>query len=417
METKILSKHWDDKEHASYEGYVKNGGYKALKKALEMNPDDVIEEVKKSNIRGRGGAGFPTGLKWSFIPKKTDKPKYVVCNADESEPGTFKDREFFRHDPHAVLEGIAICAWAIQANNAYIYIRGEFVREAKLLQKAIDEAYEAGVFGKNVLGTDFHLECVLHRGAGAYVCGEETGLLESIEGKKGQPRNKPPFPAVEGLFGCPTVINNVETLAAVTWVLANGAEAYTKMGTEKSAGTKLCSLSGPVKNPGVYEVEMGYPLRRLIEEEGGGMLDGKELLAVIPGGSSVPPLVDEEIDKALLSYESMQELGTALGTASVIVIPTDYSVVTALKVISRFYAEESCGQCVPCREGTGWLYRLLARIDEGKGTKKDLEVLESLANKIPGRTICALADAAAWPVRGFLRVFRDKFEAAVQDNS
>ena len=417
METKILSKHWDEKEHASYEGYVKNGGYEALKKTLEMNPDDVIEEVKKSNIRGRGGAGFPTGLKWSFIPKKTDKPKYVVCNADESEPGTFKDREFFRYDPHSVLEGIAICAWAVQANHSYIYIRGEFVREAKLLQKAIDEAYEAGIFGKNVCGSDFQLECVLHRGAGAYVCGEETGLLESIEGKKGQPRNKPPFPAVEGLFGCPTVINNVETLAAMPWIMGHGGEEYAKMGTEKSAGTKMCCISGPVKNPGVYEVEMGYSLRRLIDEEGGGMLDGKELLAVIPGGSSVPPLIVEEIDQANISYESMQDLGSALGTASLIVIPTDYSVVTALKVISRFYAEESCGQCVPCREGTGWLYRLLVRIDEGKGTKKDLEVLESLTKKISGKTICALGDAAVWPVQGFLRVFRDKFEAAVQDNS
>ncbi len=413
METRLLTKYWDDPEHWTLKGYVKNGGYQGLKKSLGMAPDDVIEEVKKSGLRGRGGAGFPCGLKWSFVPKDTDKPKYIVCNSDESEPGTFKDRAIIWNDPHSIIEGIAIAAWAVGANTAYIYIRGEFAEEALLLEQAIREAYSEGYLGKGICGSDFDLDLYVHRGAGAYICGEETGMLESIEGKKGQPRNKPPFPASEGLFQCPTVINNVETLATVPWIIVNGGEAYAQYGTEKSKGTKLCGISGPVKRPGVYEVEMGYPIEQFIEELAGGMVEGKKLRALIPGGSSTPPISSEDVKKAKISYESLQELNSALGTAGMIVIPEDFSLVESLAVISRFYADESCGQCTPCREGTGWLNKLTWKIFNGDGTPRDIEALEYVSNNMQGRTICALADAAAWPVQGFLRVFRQDFEKAV----
>ncbi len=413
METRLLTKYWDDPEHWTLKGYIKNGGYQGLKKSLEMSPDDVIEEVKKSGLRGRGGAGFPCGLKWSFVPKDSDKPKYVVCNSDESEPGTFKDRAIIWNDPHSVLEGIAIASWAVQAHTAFIYIRGEFAKEAELLQYAIDEAYKEGYLGKNILGSDFSLDIFIHRGAGAYICGEETGMLESIEGKKGQPRNKPPFPATEGLFNCPTVINNVETLATIPWIIVNGGESYAQYGTEKSKGTKLCGISGPVKRPGVYEVEMGYPLEQLLEELAGGMLEGKKLRAVIPGGSSTPPISAEDVKRAKLSYESLQELGSALGTAGIIVIPDDFSPIEALAVISRFYADESCGQCTPCREGTGWLNKLTWKIHLGMGSERDIKSLDYVSSNMQGRTICALADAAAWPVQGFLKVFGEEFKKAV----
>jgi len=413
METRLLTKYWDDPEHWTLKGYLKNGGYQGLKKSLEMAPDLVIEEVKKSGLRGRGGAGFPCGVKWSFVPKNTDKPKYIVCNSDESEPGTFKDRAIIWNDPHSIIEGIAIAAWAVGAHTAYIYIRGEFTEEALLLEQAIREAYSEGYLGKGICGSDFNLELYVHRGAGAYICGEETGMLESIEGKKGQPRNKPPFPASEGLFQCPTVINNVETLAAVPWIITNGGEAYAQYGTEKSKGTKLCGISGPVKRPGIYEVEMGYPIEQFIEELAGGMIDGKELKALIPGGSSTPPISREDVKKAKISYESLQELNSALGTAGMIVIPEDFSLIESLAVISRFYADESCGQCTPCREGTGWLNKLTWKILNGDGTLRDIQALEHVSANMQGRTICALADAAAWPVQGFLKVFRQDFEKAV----
>lgn len=414
METKILTTHWNDPAHAKLATYLKNGGYSGLKKALAMSPDAVIEEVKRSKIRGRGGAGFPAGMKWSFIPKSNDKPKYIVCNADESEPGTFKDRAIFHHDPHSMLEGIAICAWAVQAHTAYIYIRGEFIEEAALLETAIAEAYQSGFFGKDIGGSDFHLDVYLHRGAGAYICGEETGMLESLEGKKGQPRNKPPFPATHGLFGCPTVINNVETLAAIPWIILHGGEAYAKFGTEKSAGTKLVGISGPVKKPGLYEVEMGYPLMRFLEELAGGLSDGVTLRAVIPGGSSTPPLTPEQCLSAALSYESLEALGSALGTAGIIVIPDSISVIEAMAVIARFYADESCGQCTPCREGTGWLNKLMWRLYAKQGRPSDLRALRQISEGMKGRTICALADAAAWPMEGFLRAFPKDFEQATR---
>jgi NADH-quinone oxidoreductase subunit F len=417
METKILTKYWNDPAHAQLETYVEHGGYKGLKQCLDMAPERVIEEVKKSKLRGRGGAGFPCGTKWSFIPKNSTQPKYIICNADESEPGTFKDRAIFWRDPHSMLEGIAIAAWAVQANTAYIYIRGEFVEEAKLLKKAIEQAYSTGYLGKSICGSDLDLEVYLHRGAGAYICGEETGLLESLEGRKGQPRNKPPFPASNGLFQCPTVINNVETLATIPWIINNGGDAYAQMGTAQSSGTKLCGVSGPVKKPGIYEVEMGYPMMQLLDELAGGMLDGKQLRAVIPGGSSTPPITAEEAKIAQISYESLDKLGSALGTAGMIVLPKDFSVIKAMAVISRFYADESCGQCTPCREGTGWLNKLMWRINAGNGQPRDLKALEYISQNMRGRTICALADAAAWPMLGFLRIFREEFEQAVRPQS
>ncbi len=413
MEKKILTKYWHDPNHKTLDGYLKNDGYTALKKTLAMEPDAVIEEAKISKLRGRGGAGFPAGVKWSFIPKKTDKPKYVVCNADESEPGTFKDREIIHKDPHALIEGIAICAWAVQSHTAFIYIRGEFTEEAKMLEHAIQEAYDHGYLGKGICGTSYDLELILHRGAGAYICGEETGMLESLEGKKGQPRNKPPFPATEGLFQCPTVINNVETLAAMPWIILNGGAEYAKLGTPDSTGTKLVGISGPVKKPGIYEIEMGMPLMTFINELAGGMIDGKTLAAVIPGGSSTPPLTPAQCEEATISYESLDKLGSALGTAGIIVIPDDFSVIEAMTVIARFYADESCGQCTPCREGTGWLYKTMKRIYAGKGAAQDVQMLSHISAGMKGRTICALADAAAWPMEGFLRTFPEAFQKAV----
>ncbi|MCK6511766.1 NADH-quinone oxidoreductase subunit NuoF [Myxococcota bacterium] len=413
MEKKLLTKYWHDPNHKMLDGYLKNGGYAAIKKALGMEPDAVIEEAKQSKLRGRGGAGFPAGMKWSFIPKKTDKPKYVVCNADESEPGTFKDREIIHKDPHSLIEGIAICAWAVQSHTAFIYIRGEFTEEAKMLERAIQEAYDHGYLGKGICGTAFDLELILHRGAGAYICGEETGMLESLEGKKGQPRNKPPFPASEGLFQCPTVINNVETLAVMPWIVLNGGAEYAKLGTPESTGTKLVGISGPVKRPGVYEIEMGMPLMTFINELAGGMIEGKTLGAVIPGGSSTPPLTPVQCEQAKISYESLDKLGSALGTAGIIVLPDDFSVIEAMTVIARFYADESCGQCTPCREGTGWLYKTMKRIYAGKGAAQDLQMLSHISAGMKGRTICALADAAAWPMEGFLRTFPEAFQKAV----
>ncbi len=411
---KILSEHWGDAEQKTIARYTSRGGYESLRKALGAKPDEVIEEIKKSGIRGRGGAGFPTGLKWSFVPKQADRPKYLCCNADEGEPGTFKDRDIMRFDPHSLVEGMAICCYAVGSNHGYVYIRGEFAAEAAILQAAVDEAYEKKILGKSVLGTPFSLDIVVHRGAGAYVCGEETALINSIEGKKGQPRLKPPFPAVVGLFQGPTVVNNVETLAALPWIMKHGGEAYAALGTEKSKGTKLFSISGPVKRPGVYEVELGFPLKKLIDEVAGGMADGKKMKGVIPGGSSTPVLLPSQVETALLDYESMAAHGSMLGSGAIIVLPTDYCVVRAMMVLARFYAHESCGQCTPCREGTGWLKKIITRVEEGKGSMQDIDDLLDISESIMGKTICPLADAAAMPMIGFVKQFRDDFEEHVR---
>ena len=396
---------------AGLEGYFACGGYRPLKKALALKPADVIEEVKKSGLRGRGGAGFPTGLKWSFIPKDAPGPRYLVCNADEGEPGTFKDRELLLRNPHALIEGMAIAAYAIGALHGYIYIRGEFAAEARLLEKAIADARAKGFIGKNILGSGFDFELFVHPGAGAYICGEETALLESLEGFKGQPRLKPPFPAVKGLFASPTVINNVETLAAVPAIIEKGGEWYAAIGTPKSTGTKLFCVSGPVNKPGVYELPLGVTFRDLLEKSCGGMREGKKLKAVIPGGSSVPVLTAEEAWGVKLDYESLATAGSMLGSGGVIVIDESQCMVKLLQVLARFYHHESCGQCTPCREGCGWIEKILNRFEEGKASVKDIDLLYSVADGMQGRTICPLADAMAMPVMSFIKKFRSEFEA------
>ena len=396
---------------AGIEAYFADGGYKPLKKALGLKPADIIEEVKKSNLRGRGGAGFPAGLKWSFIPKDAPGPRYLVCNADEGEPGTFKDRELLRKNPHALIEGMAIAAYAIGAGHGYIYIRGEFAAEAELLEKAVAAARAKGFIGKNILGSGFNFEIFTHRGAGAYICGEETALLESLEGYKGQPRLKPPFPAIKGLFGCPTVINNVETLAAVPAIIEKGGDWYAAIGSGKSAGTKLFCVSGPVNKPGVYELPLGVAFLDLLEKSCGGMKAGKKLKAVLPGGSSTPVLTAEEALAVKLDYESLAAAGSMLGSGAVIVIDESQCMVKLLQVLARFYHHESCGQCTPCREGCGWIDKLLSRFEEGRAEKKDIDTLYSVAEGMLGRTICPLADAMAMPVMSFVKKFRAEFEA------
>jgi NADH-quinone oxidoreductase subunit F len=393
-----------------------HGGYAALEKALGMSREDVIEEVKRSGIRGRGGAGFPAGMKWSFIPKGDARPKYLVCNADEGEPGTCKDRDILRFDPHLLIEGMAIAAYAIGAERAYVYIRGEFYREAERLQAAVDEALAAGLIGERVMGRDVRFLLAVHRGAGAYVCGEETALLESLEGKKGQPRLKPPFPANVGLYDCPTVINNVETLAAVPDIIAQGGEWYAKLGVPKSSGTKLFSVSGHVNRPGNYEVELGIPLRTLLDEYAGGVRGGWEnLKGVIPGGSSTPVLTADVCATVTMDYDSLAKAGSMLGAGSVIVMDKSVCIVRAIARLSRFYRHESCGQCSPCREGTGWLAQVMERIESGRGTRGDIDLLMEIGTNISGKTICALGDAAAMPVMGAIRAFRDEFVFHVEN--
>ncbi|CAM6054715.1 unnamed protein product [Sphagnum tenellum] len=380
-----------------------------------MKSDDIIAEVKKSNLRGRGGAGFPTGMKWGFIPKESKKPKYLVCNADESEPGTFKDRDIMRYTPHLLIEGMVIGAHAIGANSGYIYIRGEYVAEAKVLEKAIEEAYEAKYLGKDIQGSGFQFDLTVHRGAGAYICGEETALLNSLEGKRGEPRVKPPFPAQAGAFGGPTIVNNVETLAAIPFIMSRGGEWFSKLGKiEKSGGTRLFCVSGHVKKPGVYELPAGsVTLRQLIYDHCGGILGDKRLKAVIPGGSSAPVLTSDEID-AILDIEPLMKIGTMLGSAGILVISEDYCVVKLIKRITKFYAHESCGQCTPCREGCKWMEDILDRIEHGKGREQDLRLLLEIADNINGKTLCALGDAAAGPVTSFVKKFRADFEAHIR---
>nr|CRH07501.1 NADH-quinone oxidoreductase chain F (NADH dehydrogenase I, chain F) (NDH-1, chain F) [Candidatus Magnetococcus massalia] len=386
------------------------GGYKAAEKALAMNGDEIIDQVKQAGIRGRGGAGFPAGLKWSFIPKNDPRPKYLVCNADEGEPGTCKDRDIIRFDPHMLIEGMIIAAYAVGAEQGYIYIRGEFYREAEVLQAAIDEAYADGLLGDNVLGKGVRFDLAVHRGAGAYVCGEESALLNSLEGLKGQPRLKPPFPANVGLYGCPTVINNVETLASIPSILENGGGWYAGLGVEKSTGTKVFSVSGHVNKPGNYEVELGLPLKTLINDYAGGVRGGWDnLKGVIPGGSSTPVLTAEQCESVTMDYDALTKAGTMLGAGSVIVMDKSTCIVKAITRLSKFYRHESCGQCTPCREGTGWLAQVMDRIENGQGKMSDIDLLLDVCSNIQGKTICALGDAAAMPIVGAIKAFREEF--------
>ncbi|MDM7915982.1 MAG: NADH-quinone oxidoreductase subunit NuoF [Candidatus Eisenbacteria bacterium] len=413
MEVRLLTRNFDHPASWTLDAYEGAGGYRAVRKALAMEPAAVIEEVKKSGLRGRGGAGFPTGMKWSFVPKESKLPKYLCVNADESEPGTFKDRYLLERDPHALLEGIVITCWAVGIHSAYVYIRGEFGLPYHRLQDAVEEAYAKGYLGKSVFGSRFDLDVTIHRGAGAYICGEETGLIESLEGKTGKPRIKPPFPALVGVFGGPTVVNNVETLTAVPWILENGADAYHAWGTEKSPGTKLFSVSGPVVRPGVYEIPLGLPLPDLVYGLCGGIRDGKKMKANIPGGSSVPVLTAAEAEKVNLDYEALAAAGTMLGSGGMIVIDEDTCMVWALSIIEKFYAHESCGQCTPCREGTGWLRDLVSRLEAGGGTPGDMDKILSITRNMIGTTICVLSDAAAMPAASFVQKFRPEFEAHV----
>jgi NADH-quinone oxidoreductase subunit F len=393
------------------ENYKSVGGYAAWEKILHENisPDDVIEQVKASGLRGRGGAGFPTGLKWSFMPRKAEIQSYVVCNSDESEPGTCKDRDILRFNPHSVIEGMAIAAYAMRASVGYNYLRGEFLDETyRRFKNALDEAYVAGYLGEKILGSDFSFFLHDTLGAGAYICGEETALLESLEGKKGMPRFKPPFPANVGLYGKPTTINNTETFASVPSIMREGAEWYASQGVEKSGGTKCFSVSGHVNKPGNYEVPLGMPFSELLEIAGG-VRNGGKLKAVIPGGSSVPVLPGEIMMNTNMDYESIHAAGSLLGSGAVVVMDDSTDMVKVLQRISRFYFSESCGQCTPCREGTGWLYRMLCRIVEGQGKLEDIDKLDDVATKIEGRTICALGDAAAMPVHSFIKHYRDEF--------
>jgi NADH-quinone oxidoreductase subunit F len=395
--------------------YRSRGGYGALEKVLrEMSPERLIDEIKASGLRGRGGAGFPTGMKWGFVPKNNPKPKYVVCNADESEPGTFKDRLLIEKDPHAIVEGTIIAAYAIQSHTAFIYIRGELSFGAKVLERAIDEAIAAGYLGKNILGSGYDIDLILHRGAGAYICGEETGLLSSLEGGKGWPKVKPPFPATHGLFGCPTVVNNVETLASLPWIVEQGAARYAAIGTEKSKGTKLFSVSGHIKKPGVYEVDMGYPFKKFLEEDCGGVPNGKKLKGVIPGGASMPVLRPDELDGITMDYESFQAAGTLLGSGGVIVMDESTCMVRAAWNISRFFEHESCGQCSPCREGCHWMEKIFRRIERGEGKEGDLDLVLSVSGNIAGNTICPFGDAAAMPAAAFIKKYRDEFDQHIR---
>ncbi|WKK58470.1 NADH-quinone oxidoreductase subunit NuoF [Sphingobacterium sp. BN32] len=403
--------------------YREKGGYRAVEKALKtMSPEDVVEEVKKSGLRGRGGAGFPTGMKWSFLAKPEGVPRYLVCNGDESEPGTFKDRFLMTHIPHALLEGMIVSSYALGANTSYIYIRGEMMPQIRIMEKAIQEAKEAGWLGKNILGTGYDLEIYVQPGGGAYICGEETALLESLEGKRGNPRIKPPFPAVAGLYGCPTVVNNVESIAATVPIINDGGEEYAKIGIERSTGTKLISASGNLVKPGVYEIEMGLPVEEFIfsDEYCGGIANGKRLKAVVAGGSSVPILPANLITKTingnprLMTYESLADggfiSGTAMGSGGFIAFDEDQCIVRNTWNYTRFYRHESCGQCSPCREGTGWMEKLLYKIESGNGSLEDIDLLWDIQRRIEGNTICPLGDAAAWPVAAAIRHFRDEFE-------
>ncbi len=390
--------------------YLKNEGYQALEKALkQMTPEQIIDELKKSNLRGRGGAGFPTGMKWSFVPKGNDKPKYILANADESEPGTCKDRPLMEMDPHQLIEGMVIAGRAVGANRGYIYVRGEYRYIIDILDKALAEAYAEGYLGKNIRDSGFDFEVCTHTGAGAYECGEESALMESLEGKRGYPRIRPPFPAVVGLYGCPTVINNAETLSSVPAIIRQGGEWYASLGTPKNGGTRLYSISGHVNRPGIYELPLGFPLRRMIEEVAGGMRGGKKLKAVIPGGSSCPLLSADEIDVAM-DYDSVAKIGSMLGSGGTVIMDEDTCMVDMARRIMHFYAHESCGWCIPCREGTAWLRKMLDRFHEGAGRAEDIPLIDELSKNMLGRTFCPLGDAAALPTISIVKKWRNEFE-------
>ena len=409
LEVKVLTRRFGMPDSASIRTYLATDGYKAFLKAREMTPDQIIEEVKTSSLRGRGGAGFPTGMKWSFVPRQSPKPKYIVVNADEGEPGTCKDRVLMENDPHQLIEGMMIAALVVDSHAGYIYIRGEYRRTIEVMERAIAEAYAEGYLGKNIQGTGFDFDCYVHTGAGSYECGEESALLESLEGKRGVPRIRPPFPAVAGAFQCPTVLNNVETFCAVPSILLNGGAAFAALGTPRNGGTRLFCLSGHLNKPGVYELPMGFSLLRMIEEVGGGIRNGKKLKAVIPGGSSCPILKAEECDLAM-DYDTLAKAKSMLGSGGVIVLDEDTCIVTmALRVI-RFYAHESCGWCIPCREGTTWLRKIMTRVYEGNGQKSDIDLIGELAKNMLGRTFCPLGDAAAMPMISYVEKFRGEFE-------
>jgi NADH-quinone oxidoreductase subunit F len=410
----VLSSRFDHTHGAWYDAYVNDGGYNAARKALfSMTPAEVIDEVARANLRGLGGAGFPTAKKWSFVPKESPKPKYLVVNADEGEPGTFKDRYILERDPHSLLEGMLIAAYAIGSHKAYVYIRGEYFQPARRFLRAVEEAYAHGWLGKNIQGSGFDLDVVVHRGAGAYICGEETALLTSLEGGKGFPKLKPPFPAVSGLFQCPTIVNNVETLACVTFILRAGAKRFADLGTSLQGGTRLFSVSGHVNRPGLYEASVGVTLRKLIEGYAEGVRGGRKLKAVIPGGISAKVLAAGEIDVPM-DFDSLTAAGSMAGSGGVIVMDESTSMVEALLSAAKFFAHESCGQCSPCREGTGWVYRIVRRIADGRGRPQDLDDLLGIARDMEGKTICVFADAAAWPVQSYITKFRSEFEEHIR---
>lgn len=423
MGRKLLLEHINVPGIETFDVYRKHGGYRSVEKALKtMSPEDVVEEVKKANLKGRGGAGFPTGMKWSFLAKPEGVPRYLLCNADESEPGTFKDRYLMEYIPHLLIEGMIVSSYALGTNLSFIYIRGEYMWILEILERAIAEAYDKGFLGKNILGSGYDLDLRVAPGGGAYICGEETALIESLEGKRGNPRIKPPFPAVKGLWGCPTVVNNVESLATIVPIINDGAEEYAKLGTEGSNGTKLISACGNITRGGVYEIELGLSVEEFIygDEWCRGIANNKKLKALVPGGSSVPILPAHLITKTaagenrLMSYESLADGGFAsgsmLGSGGFIVFDGDQCIVRNTWNFARFYAHESCGQCSPCREGTGWMERVLHRLETGKGNMRDIELLADINKKIEGNTICPLGDAAAWPVAAAIRHFREEFE-------
>ena len=413
MEVKILSAKFDIENANQLNVAKEHGAYSTLEKVFGMEPAEVTEVVKASGLRGRGGAGFPTGLKWTFLPKGLDKPVYLAVNSDESEPATFKDRYILVRDPHLLIEGIIICCYAINSHDAYIYIRGEYTTQVKVLQAAIDEAYAAGYLGDKVAGNDFRVDVTVHRGAGAYICGEETALLESIEGKKGQPRSKPPFPAVEGLYGCPTIINNVQSIASLPYILTNGADAYKQFGTEKSPGTHLFGISGLVKKPGMYELPLGLPLLEVVNTVAGGARDGRKLKAIIPGGSSTPVLTVEEAQDVTLDYESMAAHKTMFGSGGIVVLDDTVDTVKLAENLVHFYHHESCGQCTPCREGLGWMLKILKKIIAGQGKREDINLLLELCDNIEMKTVCVLSAACTMSLRSYLNKFRPEFEAYV----
>ena len=409
----VLTARWGDPEATTIDGYERTGGYRGLRKALSMDPSAVIEEVKSSGLRGRGGAGFPTGTKWSFIPQDTGKPVYVVVNFDESEPGTFNNRELVERDPHQLIEGTIICAYAVRCQTAFVYCRGEFVWPGTVLERAIAEAYDRGYLGKDILGSGFDLDVVLHRGAGAYICGEETALLESLEGYRGQPRLRPPFPAVEGLYRSPTVINNVETLSNVPHIIDRGHQWYASIGVGKSTGSGIFSISGKVNRPGNYEAPMGTTARELIEGYAGGIRDGKRLKAFTPGGSSTPFLTPDHLD-VQMGFDEVQAAGSLLGTKAMIVLDETDCVVDAVLRFTQFYAHESCGKCTPCREGTWWMTRVLRRMEHGRGRMEDIDLMQDVGQNMLFKSFCALADGAVSPIDSSIKYFRDEYEEHVR---